>query len=176
MTATIVPADLSYPDKLALTPLHDVYATLLHDDGTIVAGDLGELVGSLIDDYDEAADADAALELRHTFALQSAGYRQALHAFVLNQEGDFDHEAESEETLSALFADRDIAELDVESWDHQVPLTLLATDYAPYTVAPAPQGNIQWLNPHTDLTLLRSMAVLGDFELFIREDSAGAAE
>ena len=88
----------------------------------------------------------------------------------MGAEGDFDPEVESEAVLTAIFAEKDQAVLDIEEWDHKMPLFLIATDYAPYTKVPAPKGNVLWIDPATELTLLLSLQALGDFELLVNED------
>jgi hypothetical protein len=148
------------------------YAALEYEDGTVVLADsLTDLVATLIDDYDPEntirGAVDAYLE-RCEFAVQVAGARQALQAFAANQEGLFDHEVESEEVLTTIFSEKDVFIPEIEMWNHQVPLVLIATDYFPTTAISQPTGNIQWVNPSTELTLLTSLTELGDFRLHIQ--------
>lgn len=150
------------------------YAALEYEHGTIVLADtLTELVQTLIDDYDpdttSIRGAYAALDARYDFAVQVAGTRQALQAFVMNQEGLFDHEAESEEVLTTLFSEKDLFVPEIEEWAHQVPLVLIVTDYFPHSDRNLPIGNIQWIDPTDELTLLKSLDVLGDFRLHIQD-------
>lgn len=144
-------------------------SALLHTDNSVVFGTtLTDLVASLIDDYPMDGGLPA-LEARYDFAVDAAGQRQAFQAFAARQEGTFDETVESEEVLTSIFSAKDLHVPEFEVWGHQVPLVLIATDYAPATARPRPEGNIQWIDPATELTLLKSLAALGDFELFIRE-------
>jgi hypothetical protein len=149
------------------------YCALLRSDGAVVVADsLTELVADIVDDYvfeDTIEGARASLDARYDFAVDVIATRQAFHAFAMSAEGDFDPAVESEAVLTAIFAEKDQAVVDIEVWGHIMPLLLIATDYAPYTKLAAPTGNVQWVDPATELTLLLSLQELGDVELFINE-------
>lgn len=149
------------------------HAAIIYEGGAIVVADsVTELVADLIDDYefeDTVEGARASLDARYDFAVEVVTGRQAIQAFAMTAEGDFDPAVESETVLTAIFADKDQAVVDVEEWGHTMPLLLVATDYAPYTKLPAPKGNIQWVDPATELTLLLSLQALGDLELLINK-------
>ena len=154
--------------NLANTP-EEWGSALLHTDNSVVFGSsLTDLVASLVDDYPRDGGLPA-LEARYDFAVGTAGQRQTFQAFAARQEGTFDETVESEEVLTSIFSAKDLYVPEFEVWSHQVPLVLIATDYAPATDRPRPGGNIQWIDPATELTLLKSLAAIGDFELFIRE-------
>jgi len=149
------------------------HAALTYEGGAIVVADtVTELVADIIDDYefeDTVEGARAALDARYDFALEVVTNRQGIHAWTMGLEGDFDPAVESEAVLTMIFAEKDRVVVDIEEWGHKMPLFLISTDYAPYTKAPAPTGNIQWIDPATELTLLLSLQALGDLELLINE-------
>lgn len=144
------------------------------DNGTLFADTVTELVAELIPGYaglPETADgAIDALHARYEAAVSHANLIQGLLAAVANAEGEFDAAAESESTLTALFADREQFVADFTVWDHQVPVVLIATDYAPYTDVPRPSGNITWLDPATETSLLQSLRDLGVILYFVASD------
>jgi hypothetical protein len=146
---------------------------LAYDSGSVTVADSAtELVASLIDDYapgDSAEDAAAALDARYDFAVEVANTRQAIQLFTSTQEGEFAPEDTDEDTLTTLFTSRADFAADFERWDHALNLVLIATDYAPYTERQRPEGNIDWINPANDMTLLSSLAALGDFELLVND-------
>ena len=141
------------------------YAALELEDGTVTFADtIAELVGAVIEGYDPEVSEDGIVQAfndRTDFAVQQANARQGLLALVAADEGEFNPDEESEESLTAIFADRDEFVPVVELWAGKVPLVLIATEYAPYSEIPRPDGNVQWIDPYTDLTLLTSLAALG---------------
>lgn len=142
--------------------------------GTLFADTVTELVAELIPGYGEipetADGATAALHARYEAAVSHANLIQGLLAAVGNAEGDFDAATESESTLTALFADREQFVADFTAWEHKVPVVLIATDYAPYTDVPRPSGNITWLDPATETSLLQSLRELGVILYFVASD------
>lgn len=162
-------ADDRTNELLAAIP-EDASAAALMLDGTVLFGDtITELVDQLIDGYADLAGDDAMLDARYDFAVAVANTRQAINALVASENGEFDQDVESEEVLTSIFSAKDVFVPSQAAWSHAVPLVLIATDYAPTTDRPRPDGNIQWVDPSNELTLLKSLAELGDFELFIRE-------
>lgn len=145
------------------------YAALESADGTVIFADsLTEILGQLIDGYVASTSEEGAVQAfndRVDYAVRQANVRQGMFALMATDDGQFDPDVESEETLTAIFADRDEFVPVVELWAGHVPLVLIETEYAPYTDVPRPAGNVRWVNPATDLTLLRSLAAFGDFEL-----------
>lgn len=143
------------------------------DEHTVFADSATELVGHLIDGYDQIDDSDEghdqALSARAGAAAGIAAQMQAVIAASLTEQRKFDPQAESEETLTAIFSDRETFVADFGSWDHEVPLILVRTGYAPYTDRPAPSGNIGWIDPATETTLLRSLDALGAIAFLVAE-------
>lgn len=66
-------------------------------------------------------------------------------------------------TTSELDTLREAAQgpVDLEVWNCPVPLVVLNCDYAPYTSAAIPRGNVQLLNPSDPEAYLASLAEAG---------------
>jgi hypothetical protein len=143
------------------------YAGIELEDGTVTLADtVTELLASIMVDYEPEESLDgveAAFEARTDFAVLQANMRQGLLALIATDQGAFNPDEESEETLTAIFSDRDVFVPRVELWDGKVPLVLVSTEYAPYSEVPRPTGNVEWIDPFTDLTLLTTLEKLGNF-------------
>lgn len=50
-----------------------------------------------------------------------------------------------------------------------VPLVLVATEYAPYGTAVKPAGNVMWVDPFTETTFLDTLSEIGIVELLVNE-------
>ena len=136
-------------------------------DGTLIAGDtITDLITDLIDDY-PLENPEAQLTTRTDYAVTTATVMQAARAFATAIDGGFDIETETEEAVTALFSDRDLPILEIETWDHSVALVLVRTHYAPFTDTPAPTGNVTWIDPSDELTLIRSLEHAGEIRLWI---------
>lgn len=127
------------------------------------------IVGTIVDGYDELpfdeAGNDEALGMRWEMATQLSIVRQGQLVAQAEIQGLFDPSVESEESLTALLGDRTEPIEGISHWDHPVlPLVLVVTDYAPWTGRIAPTGNIEWIDPHTDASLLRSLHSIGVLE------------
>lgn len=108
---------------------------------------LGEAYAAL-PDTDEGHD--QALVMRLEYALHLCSLWQLSVLF------DQEFSGLSEPELNTLLGDRaDFPEVD--SWDHDYPLILLATHFAPYTGAAAPSGNIILVDPTTEDTFVQAV-------------------
>lgn len=149
------------------------FAMLLPDE-TVLADTRTELVGSLIDAYEdipEGADGDEeALVARHEFACLIAHLQQQHVLGEAALEGRFDPSVESEDTLTAFLSPRTEPIRDVKEWKHELPLVLVALHYAPYTQENAPTGNVKFIDPYTETTLLDTLGGLGVLEVLAHED------
>jgi hypothetical protein len=131
------------------------------------ADSLSELVDQLIDGH-RAVEADDRVALRADALAQGAARASAL---ILAGMGD-DVSALSEDALTLLLHDRSAEVPEFSEWDSNVPLFLMATNYAPYTDLTAPAGElIVWLNPHTERAFLDSLSALGIAELMVHTDA-----
>lgn len=89
-------------------------------------------------------------------------------------EDRFDPSTSSEDVLTALFNEREIPFEGVTgpdgsvsvNWEHEVPLVLIDTDYAPFTERPTPTGSVVLLRPSSELEYLRSLSDAGMIQLF----------
>lgn len=149
--------------------------------GTVLGETAADLIAALVPGYDDLVDpADAAnpddvraagLVLRWRTCVATASDVQALICADRAKEGRFDPAAMSEEELSALFADKTVPVEDIETWEHRdVPLVLIATDYAPFTDRAPVGGNVLWLDPSDEMAFLRSMANLGLLSFYLHAD------
>lgn len=152
-----------------------------------------ELLGALIPGYADLPDTqeghDEALGQRWEQAVATAAAVQAGLVAGATANGEFDPAEVGDDVLTALLSDRDrpFAGLPVPDsaeesgagdsageeavsfeWPADLPpLILVASDYAPYTSAPRPHGNVVLLDPHTETTYLDSLAELGLIRLFV---------
>ena len=137
------------------------------DDTVLAAANLTDLVAALpgMEPGYAALDDDEALLARWRHAVQAAREAQDQLAHDC---ADFDPASHGSEQLTALFGLDKAVPLDgLHSWIEVVPLVLIATDYAPYTTAPAPAGNVLFLNPADERSLLDTLAELGLIDLAI---------
>ena len=76
----------------------------------------------------------------------------------------------TEDELSALFAPHcEGPAVQAGVWDDAVPLTLVATDYAPFTDVGAPTGNVRVIDPSDERTFCESLDALGLVHVLIRQ-------
>ena len=88
------------------------------------------------------------------------------------QRRDLD-ETTDEEVWSVLLAERETVDPGVR-WEHRVPLVLVTSLFAPYAEKDQPIGNIAWIDPTDDVTMLESLHGLGVIELLEHGDLAVA--
>jgi hypothetical protein len=169
---------------LSAAPLPEVLP--VHEDGTpfafaaflgenIIMGDSRtDIVAGIIDGYGDIPDTEEghleALVARYEFAVGTADIHQQIIAAEKLNSGEFDHTVEDEGILTSIFSSRRERQPEMASWDHPVPLVLVGTDYAPYTTLPRPEGNVQWIDPYNETTLLASLAALDLIELHVHQD------
>lgn len=170
------------------------YAAVKLDGTTYYADSVTEIIDATLDGYaelkhvDENGEAeffdqgnDLALVMRYD---DLVGYATGLQEQIVKthiEEREFDPASVSEEVLTALFAEKivpfegvplsdDPANTDMDlSWNLEVPLVLMTSDYSPFTDRMVPDGNIVWLDPTTELTYLRSLDKIGVMKLLVAE-------
>jgi hypothetical protein len=155
-------------DGLGDIPAHPQggqWAYAMAHDGDLVsfADTAGELVGVLIEGYDQIGDTEAdhdhALLVRYEHLVILAAHYQGLANQAAESAGDLD--VADEDTLTALYADRAEPYTGPQSWTGP-PLILLATDYSPFTARPAPTGDtVTLLDPSRETTHLACLGELG---------------
>ena len=153
------------------------FALLVGDD-TIYADSRTELVGKLIPGYSDYATGDEgdalAFLARVDMAAGIAAEAQATVLASMTESDEFAPERESEAVLTALLSPRGTGLVTGEEfdsrWDHPVPLVLLSTDYIPVTSHPRIEGNVQYIDPTNETTLLASLEQFGFVQLFVNAD------
>lgn len=148
---------------------------LIQGSVTIYCDGPGDVIAHLIEGYGDIPETpegdDQALIARVQQAIHIATFIQAAKAHDKYTEGLFDPENESEEVTTALFADRTIPVL-VDEWNHEVPLVLITTDYAPYVNANTPpKGNVWWVDPSDEALFVHSLNALGVIQVYVHEDA-----
>lgn len=184
------PDTIDHPDH----PNGDVWPFLMiHGDQATWADTRTELLGALIEGYDGLPDDPSGYEsgfvARYTQAVAVATDVQTSVLLDAGEQGAFDPDAlartpEGEERLQVLFRERTISfdptgtALDGQRdpagnpvWDFDVPLVLIATDYAPYTDLREPTGRVIFVDPSTETTYLDSLQALNRVILFVGQDA-----
>ena len=142
---------------------------------TVYADTLTELVGFVIPEYGDlplTVDGDAdALLARVDAAVNAVALAQATVMLAMEEAGEFNPEAASEDVLTALLTARGTALVSGAEWGgdwaEDVPLLLLATDYAPFTDLVPITGNVQYFDPSDERTFLASLEDLGWARLYV---------
>lgn len=151
---------------------------LLFGEQTVLSDKLAEIISFLMPEYadfpdDEDGD-NEALVYRWAQAVQTANFVQSSLSAEAAQAKSFIPTEESDQILTALLGDRQYPVDGIDTWEHVVPLVLVATDYLPYTDRPAPKGNVRWIDPHDEFTFLDSLSKLGLMEFFVYNGAAAA--
>ena len=147
------------------------------DGAAVFADTRTEIVDAMIDCYLDMLDPvsmdDQALEARLDSLASLGSQAQAgILASLADQEDILP--ALDDNKLTALFAPKDSWPIPIASWNEQIPLLLLVTNFAPYTEVPAPSGDaIIWLDPTTETSYIDSLAKLGVGELHVPIPAAG---
>lgn len=162
-------------DEFPVSPTGSLFRyALVRGEMTSFSDDLSDLVGAVIPGYSSLIDDEAALLARWQCSAATATQVQQL---IAAGEG-LDPAVESEDVLTAVFTDRANplpVELVGASWDHPVPLVLLATDYEPFTSAARPSGNVRFIDSSTERAFLRSLADLGVLSFYTHDPVRVAA-
>lgn len=167
--------DGTLPDQLPVREDGSQFPfALAWDDRAVLAETRTELTAAVIDGYADLPEGEEgdtqALFARYESTVQIANTMQQVLAARAAEEGTFDPSVESEDVLTALFTDRGQKIDEIAEWTHSVPLVLVATEYAPYTSATRPAGNVSFLDPYTETTYLDSLSGLGVIELYVQND------
>lgn len=162
------------PDTLPVREDGTAYPfALAWQDRAVLADTRTELTAEIIEGYAELPEGEEgdteALYARYRTSVQIANTIQQVLAANATEEGTFDPSLQSEDVLTAIFTDRSEKIDEITDWTHDVPLVLLATEYAPYVTAVRPTGNVLFVDPYTETTFLESLSNLGVVELFVNE-------
>jgi len=130
-----------------------------------------ELLAAVIgDEYLEESDPEVLflMRLEQAIVIATAVQESIVAAAVQRRELD---ETTDEEVWSPLLAERETVDPGVR-WEHRVPLVLVTSLFAPYAEKDQPIGNIAWVDPTDDVTMLESLQSLGVVELLEHGDLA----
>ena len=146
---------------------------LAWEERAVLAESRTELTAEIIEGYADLPETEEgdteALYARYRTSVQIANTLQQVLAANATEEGTFDPSTQSEDVLTAIFTDRSEKIDEIAEWTNTVPLVLVATEYAPYSTATKPAGNVLWVDPFTETTFLDTLSDLGLVELFINE-------
>jgi hypothetical protein len=149
-----------HPDKGAW-----VVVWVASNGDAIFADSLSDIVGLLIDGYDELDDEhedDLHLQARIEHLVPLAAQAQALVLADLANRGL----RLTEEELNAALGNKELP-AGVSRWNPAEPLVLLTTSYEPFTDEPRPIGSILWLDPTNEAAFIGALNKLGEGELWV---------
>lgn len=142
-------------------------------DRTVQADRNDELLAAVIGpEYLEEDDPEVLFLMRLEQAIVIATAVQESIVAAAMQRHDLDETTE-EDVWTALLAERETVDPGVR-WEHRVPLVLVTSLFAPYAKRDQPIGNIAWVDPTDDVTMLESLQGLGVIELLEHGDLAVA--
>ncbi|MCG7309684.1 hypothetical protein [Brachybacterium sp. ACRRE] len=130
-----------------------------------------ELLAAVIgEEYLDEDDRDLLFLMRLEQAIVIATAVQESIVATAVQREDLDSTTD-EDTWSTLLAGRESADPGPR-WDNPVPLVLVTSLFAPFTGRERPTGNIAWIDPADDVSMLESLQKLGLIEVIEHEDLA----
>ena len=142
-------------------------------DRTVRSDRNDELLAAVIGpEYLEGDDPEVLFLMRLEQAIVIATAVQESIVAAAVQRRDLD-ETTDEDVWTALLAEREAVDPGVR-WEHQVPLVLVTSLFTPYAEKDQPIGNIAWVDPTDDVTMLESLQGLGVIELLEHGDLAVA--
>ncbi|PCC37881.1 hypothetical protein CIK66_16930 [Brachybacterium alimentarium] len=140
---------------------------------TVRADRNDELLAAVIGpEYLEEDDPEVLFPMRLEQAILIATAVQESIVAAAVQHHDLD-ETTDEEAWTALLAERETVDPGVR-WEHNVPLVLVSSLFAPYAEKDQPIGNIAWIDPTDDVTMLETLQGVGVVELLEHGDLAAA--
>lgn len=140
---------------------------------TVQADHNDELLAAVIGpEYLEESDPEVLFLMRLEQAIVIATAVQESIVAAAVQRRDLD-ETTDEEVWTALLAERETVDPGVR-WEHRVPLVLVTSLFAPYAEKDQPIGNIAWVDPTDDVTMLETLHALGVIELLEHTDMVTA--
>jgi hypothetical protein len=174
MTATVLRNPVEADEAPLLAPLHEDgrnFAFAMYFAGGSLAAfadTVTELLGALIDEYEQASPEEQDL-MRIVFAQTVAAQVQAQVLL------DVDRDQVSASEWDALTTPRRLPQPAVPWWTSDVPLVVVETSYSPYTDVPAPvssrgsgaaqSDNLWWVRPAEEEDFLISLHEVGYLKL-----------
>lgn len=174
MASITIDFEDTLPDSLPVREDGSIYPFgLVWGNRAVLADTRTELTEEIIEGYADLPEGEEgdteALYARYRTSVHFANSMQQVLAANATEEGTFDPSVESEDVLTALFTDRSQKIDEIAEWKHQVPLVLVATEYAPYGTTPKPAGNVLCIDPFNETTFLDTLSELGIVELLVNE-------
>lgn len=155
------------PDTIETVDPEQYPFVMAAEDAIIAATTATEVVAALpgMDPGYLSLDDDQALLARYEFALLAA--RDAQDRLAHDTDG-VDVAGLPEDVLTLLFGvGKHVPLAGLETWNETVPLVLISTDYAPYTESLPPHGNVKFVNPADERSLLDTLVDLGLIDLVV---------
>lgn len=149
------------------------YALLNLTDGSDIQADSrSAIVDALIPAHGTVPDGEThdaiRIGLRNDYLARVAETAQAVIVASLTEQSPDAVAAFDDDARTALFHDRFGEALEISDWDSDVPLFVLASNYAPYTERPRPTGeHVVFLDPATETTFIDSLKAAGIAELYV---------
>lgn len=151
--------------------------TMMVGSRTVHADRNDELVAEILgEEYLSEGDPTNAFEIRLGGALNIATAVQESIVASAVRRGDL-NDSEDESVWTPLLMPREIADAPAGDWNHPVPLVLVTSLFDPWTRRSAPRGNVVWIDPTDDVTLLESLQDCGLVRMVehdLIEDAEGA--
>lgn len=140
---------------------------------TVRADRNDELLAAVIgSEYLEESDPEVLFLMRLEQAIVIATAVQESIVAAAVQRRDLDETTE-EDVWTALLAERETVDPGVR-WEVKVPLVLVTSLFAPYAEKDQPIGNIAWVDPTDDVTMLESLQGVGVIEFLEHGEMAVA--
>lgn len=140
---------------------------------TVRADRNDELLAAVIGpEYLEESDPEVLFLMRLEQAIVIATAVQESIVAAAVQRGDLD-ETTDEDVWTELLAERETVDPGVR-WEHRVPLVLVTSLFTPYTEKDQPIGNIAWIDPTDDVTMLEALQGVGVIEFLEHGEMAVA--
>lgn len=133
----------------------------------LVAAVLGE-------HYLDEDDPDTRFEVRLEGALMLANVVQESVVASAIQRDDLSPE-DGEDVWTPLMAQREVAEPADGLWEHHVPLVLVTSMFEPHSSRERPSGNIVWIDPTDDITLLETLQSAGLISVIEHDQIGGTS-
>lgn len=128
-----------------------------------------ELLAAIIgEDYLEEQDREVLFLMRLEKAIVIATAVQESIIATAVQRHEMDEDTD-EDTWTTLLAERETVDPGVR-WKAPVPLVLVASLFAPWTERERPAGNVVWIDPTDDITMLDSLQETGLIEIIEHDD------
>lgn len=157
------------PIEVPIKANGDLYTYEMICDGLntrVYADTPDELVAALIDGYAEL-DTDQAAQARLEYAVTQQVRIQATLPGLEYNLAELD-----QNDRDVILGSRATPPI-IQRWDHTIPLVLVTTFYDRYHgELPTPDGNIIWLDPTDDLTLITTLAKCGQIHIAAKTPKA----